>query len=555
MSDLTTRPAQFSPLRCAFILGARLGLSAILVGAIPAHAQTSLIFSKAETRRDPSVELALKIKQPFTVVTVGDLIQMIPFSRSNDPDIQALVEIMRNADLTLANNENNIVDHDTFRGVIAHMEAPASVADDWANMGIDIVSKANNHTVDNGDEGLWSNFRELHRVGIEHVGADYNETEARMARFVATPKGTAGMVGIYARSKNIQGLPAETPVYVSDEQLSQLRAMRDSILARRKEVDRPITIPKDAPGEVLVFGVNFKAGKPGDKVIGEANANELMAQMSHSEGRHEKIEAKSNDLRLTVYNGVTAKQMAQLRAIAGDRSGGDTLSAFGTRFRVTPGPGEFTYDMDPQNLRDILREVRTGKQFYDFQAATIHWHQNRYAFQAYSFDHYPASFQVKFAHAVIDQGADLFFAHGVHTLKGVEIYKGKPIFYGQSNFVFQQQIFRSWRDFGAQAPAALTGPILGEGEENEDRWDWLEQPDNLKTLLTSSLYENGELVEVRLYPADLGLSNRPGSQFGTPKRPSPEIARRILEEVQEYSRPFGTRISIENGVGVIRIGG
>jgi poly-gamma-glutamate capsule biosynthesis protein CapA/YwtB (metallophosphatase superfamily) len=532
-------------------------LAAGLYGPPPAGAQTSLIFSTPDKRRDPDAELRMKITKPFTVVTVGDLIQMTPFSNRDDPEVQALVELMRNADLTLANNENTIVDHETFRGVISHMEAPASVADDWANMGIDMVSKANNHTFDNGDEGLWSDFRELHRVGIQHVGADRNETEARMARFVATPKGTAGLVGAYARSvgRALYGMPVEKPVYVTPEQLTQLRAMRDSILARRKEVERPIALPKDAEGEVLVFGVNFKAGKPGDKVVGDGTANDLQARMSKTEGRHEKIEGKSNDLRLTTYNGVTAKQMAQLRAIAGDAGKGDTLSAFGVNFKVMPGPGEYSYDMDPQTLRNVLREVRTAKQFYDFQAVTIHWHQNRYAFQAYSFDHYPADYQIKFAHAAIDQGADLFFAHGVHTLKGVEIYKGKPIFYGLSNFVFHQQIFRSWRDYGDQPPAPLTGPIVGEGEENEDHWNWLEQPANLKALLTSSHYENGRLVEVRLYPADLGLSSRVGSQSGTPKRPSPEVARQILEEVQEYSKPFGTKISIENGVGVIRVGG
>ena len=55
----------------------------------------------------------------------------------------------------------------------------------------------------------------------------------------------------------------------------------------------------------------------------------------------------------------------------------------------------------------------------------------------YSYDHFPADFEIKFAHAAIDNGDDFFLAQGVHTIKGVEIYKGKPIFYGVSNFVFQ----------------------------------------------------------------------------------------------------------------------
>jgi hypothetical protein len=35
--------------------------------------------------------------------------------------------------------------------------------------------------------------------------------------------------------------------------------------------------------------------------------------------------------------------------------------------------------------------------------------------------------------------------------------------------------------------------------------------------------------------------------------PSPEQADRILKHVQDMSRPFGTTISIEDNVGVIRV--
>ena len=35
--------------------------------------------------------------------------------------------------------------------------------------------------------------------------------------------------------------------------------------------------------------------------------------------------------------------------------------------------------------------------------------------------------------------------------------------------------------------------------------------------------------------------------------PSPEQAQRILKHVQDLSKPFGTTISIEDNVGVIRL--
>jgi hypothetical protein len=375
-------------------------------------------------------------------------------------------------------------------------------------------------------------------------------TEARLARYYATPKGIIGMVGVYARNETPQllGAPLGKEVRVTPAQLEQLRAMRDSIVARRSEVGNPIMVPPPDPeGKTSVFGIAFTTGLPGD--ADPAQGGNLAAR----EQRLGAIKTKSNALKLTTYNGVTADQMAQLRAIAGDTGQGETLPAFGTNFKITPKPGEFHYEIDEQTERDILREIRTGKQFSDLEVAVIHWHQNRLAFQHYSFDHYPADFEIQFAHDAINQGADAFVGHGVHTIKGIEIYKGKPIFYGVSNFVLQEQIFPSWRDSGAEPPTPASGPIVGEAEKNETRWGWMERPDNYEALLGSMHYENGQLTEVRIYPVDLGLTPRPGSQLGIPKRPSLEIAKLILNQVVEYSKPFGTKIVIENGVGIIHI--
>ena len=45
-------------------------------------------------------------------------------------------------------------------------------------------------------------------------------------------------------------------------------------------------------------------------------------------------------------------------------------------------------------------------------------------------------FQVEIAHAAIDSGADVVMAHAEHYPLAIEIYKGKPIFYGLGSFCF-----------------------------------------------------------------------------------------------------------------------
>ena len=45
------------------------------------------------------------------------------------------------------------------------------------------------------------------------------------------------------------------------------------------------------------------------------------------------------------------------------------------------------------------------------------------------------AYEKEFTHFAIDEGADIIFGHHHHVLKGVDVYKGKPIYYGLGNFV------------------------------------------------------------------------------------------------------------------------
>jgi poly-gamma-glutamate synthesis protein (capsule biosynthesis protein) len=56
-------------------------------------------------------------------------------------------------------------------------------------------------------------------------------------------------------------------------------------------------------------------------------------------------------------------------------------------------------------------------------------------------------FQSEIAHAAIDSGADVVMAHAEHYPLGIEVYRGKPIFYGLSSFCFirsNKRFLRGW---------------------------------------------------------------------------------------------------------------
>lgn len=53
-----------------------------------------------------------------------------------------------------------------------------------------------------------------------------------------------------------------------------------------------------------------------------------------------------------------------------------------------------------------------------------------------------AMYEQQVSHAAIDAGADLILGHHAHILKGIEVYKGKVIFHGLSNFVVVTELDR-----------------------------------------------------------------------------------------------------------------
>ncbi len=58
----------------------------------------------------------------------------------------------------------------------------------------------------------------------------------------------------------------------------------------------------------------------------------------------------------------------------------------------------------------------------------------------------PNQQQINFAHAAIDNGADIVIGAHTHWIQTTEIYKGKHIFYGLGNFVFDQMFSQDTRE-------------------------------------------------------------------------------------------------------------
>lgn len=80
------------------------------------------------------------------------------------------------------------------------------------------------------------------------------------------------------------------------------------------------------------------------------------------------------------------------------------------------------------NTQAMFRRIEEMKKEVDILVLSLHWGIER------SLE--PRPEDIKIAKAAIDAGVDIVMGHHPHVLQGVEIYKGKPIFYSLGNFVF-----------------------------------------------------------------------------------------------------------------------
>jgi poly-gamma-glutamate capsule biosynthesis protein CapA/YwtB (metallophosphatase superfamily) len=95
--------------------------------------------------------------------------------------------------------------------------------------------------------------------------------------------------------------------------------------------------------------------------------------------------------------------------------------------RSTPGTFFVPLEGDDPEATPLLAAVRTARSRVDVLVVSAHWGPN--------WGDEPAPGHVRLGHALIDSGADIVFGHSGHIVRGVEIYRQRPILYCAGDFV------------------------------------------------------------------------------------------------------------------------
>jgi poly-gamma-glutamate synthesis protein (capsule biosynthesis protein) len=445
----------------------------------------------------------------WKVVIAGECMVSRPFSMHDDPEFTGVIDLLRDSDFTYAHLEMNLGEFEELdwpaRGdwIGSYMISDPKIAADLKWAGIDIMSLAHNHSLDFGAAGLLATIRHCKAAGLACAGTGRDLEEAREPAYLETNRGRVALISTSTGNKS-----------------------------------------------------NEWAGHPKAGLRGRPGINPLRANMKYVVDHAAAAQLRDIAKKLDVYKD-------------GNEPGEFVITMPGDQ--STRGSGAFvegdTYAIrsacHARDLAGNLRSVDEAVTMADLVMVAHHFNIS----EGKRGDAAP-SFAREFAHAAIDAGADIYLGHGWHRTLGIEIRNGKPIFYGLGNFFAQSEFIRrvpydSYETWGHDVDRLPTltpaAHPLHPGLDAASQVWW----NSAVIVLT---LDNGEAAEMKFYPVEMGrdagdkaanITRRTGHgphplTEGRPRLAKDKNAELILGRIQKLSAQYGTKIAIENGVGVWR---
>jgi poly-gamma-glutamate synthesis protein (capsule biosynthesis protein) len=433
---------------------------------------------------------------PLRLALTGDsIIQRRLLSRS-DEAVRPLFDLIRGADLAFTNLEvlpNDYRGHPAQESGGSHFGAPAWVVDELTEAGFDLFAFATNHCLDYGIAGLLASMGALDERGVSYAGVGRNVEDARRPVYHAHPKATVAMLSCCATFAKGQEASAQT---------------------------------RDMPG------------RPG------------IAPLRH-DTVYEVSEQQLSALReIAEQTGLEAQRRQFIKSGFKFPPDDPAIVPFGEmNFRAAERPA-IRMTAKAKDVEAIAHWVREARGLSDLVLVSVHAHEQGADKEE------PAEFLPVFAHRMIDEGADLVVGHGPHLLRGIEVYRGKPIFYSLGNFLGQNELVPrlpsdSYERFRA-ATDLKPGEVYRVRTDNDrkgfpaDRRFW-------EGVVPICTFADGALTAIELHPISLGLGEKAHVR-GRPRLAQGSEAGSILTRLAALSRPFGTEFTRLDDIATVTLG-
>jgi len=188
---------------------------------------------------------------------------------------------------------------------------------------------------------------------------------------------------------------------------------------------------------------------------------------------------------------------------------------------------------DVQAMED---DIVLAKRHSDVLIVTLHNHDVSHN-RAYGIqDKTPPNDEIMY-HAAIDAGADMVIGSGPHVLRGIEIYKGKPIFYSLGDFIYQYR-----------TPDKIPIDLIHQRDSEIERptnvsvWDRRDLRQTFEGVIVRMTWNKDRLRKIQLIPIAI---DDEGPLYGVPRLVDDARAQEILGTIQKLSEPYKTRVVIK----------
>lgn len=439
----------------------------------------------------------------FSLALAGDGMLNRRLSVFREPKFLELVELVRSADAAIINLEQ-IYHHHEMSWAKEHSPTfqvgdPEMLAElKW--FGFDLLGTATNHAYDFGEAGFIKTLEHIKKYGFLQAGGGRNLGEARAPALFDTARGRVAFMSASST------YPPEA----------------------RAGDGRP-----DYPGKPGINGLRHK-------VVNEVPADAF-----------ESLKAVRDGLLLNEQE----KALANFHPNIYHASGDSSVRLYGQSYEIADDFGIRTH-CNAEDLAGIGDWIRGARAVSDFVVYGIHHHESAFSGEYKGGSRIgSAEFIEEFAHECIERGTDVVVGHGSHFLRGIEIYKGKPIFYGLGNFLYHNETVQRVPPPGYSLQGLGHNHTPGDwsvARSGGGKYGFAADEIFYDSVLVVCNYDHNGLREVRLYPVDLGFGCTM-SQRGRPMLAEKKVAQKILTWLQEVSAPYGTDIKVDGAVGTIQL--
>jgi poly-gamma-glutamate capsule biosynthesis protein CapA/YwtB (metallophosphatase superfamily) len=147
--------------------------------------------TKEHTQRSQPI-MGRTLTEKLTIGAIGDIlihdtVYQDAFNGTEynfNPIFENVKNTLESPDVLTANQESMLGGTDIGVSSYPMFNSPHEVADALVNTGVDIVSLANNHTLDKGERGILSATDYLNSIGLPHVGSYLNEEDRQKLRII-----------------------------------------------------------------------------------------------------------------------------------------------------------------------------------------------------------------------------------------------------------------------------------------------------------------------------------------------------------------------------------